>query len=79
MHDRGLEQCRINNNATDPAALRVKCILYYMQGWILEFGQYLRKEALFNTCYTKTLFGESKLNFSFCLGICLCVKLNFTL
>jgi len=30
------------------------------------------------TCYREILF-ESKLNFSFCLGICFCVEVDFTL
>jgi len=27
----------------------------------------------------ETFFAESKLNFSFCLGICFCVEVNFSL
>jgi len=32
----------------------------------------------FYTCYTETLFVETKVIFSFCLGICFCVKVHFT-
>jgi len=34
---------------------------------------------IFYTCYTEILFVETKVNFSFCLGICFCVKVHFAL
>jgi len=34
---------------------------------------------IFCTCYTEILFVETKVNFSFCLGICFYVKVHFTL
>jgi len=86
-------QCRISNNSKcrncygprafgGPGVLCVKFILYYTQGNILEFRcprQTLRTGDLYFTHDTETLFAESKLNVSFCLGICFCVKVHFTL
>jgi len=75
--------------ATSPALLGapvlcVKIVVYCMQGWMLESKCKANspKGALYFTHvihHTETLFAESKLNFSFCMGICFCVKGNFTL
>jgi len=54
-----------------------------MQEWMPEFRfpkQTIRNGALyFYVCYSETLFAETKLNFSFCLAFCFCVKVHFTL
>ena len=71
-------QCQINNsskcsNCYWPHAfgglvvLRVKFVLYNMEGWVLELRcprQTHLSFPVFYTCRTKTLFAESKLNFS---------------
>ena len=75
-----------------PAVLCVKPFHYFMQGvdirfWVpntnfREVGypmQTFGKWTLLYTCCTKSLFAESKLNFSFCLEICFCVEVYFTL
>jgi len=90
---RGAIQYRIDNsskcsNSFGPRAfwglaiLYIEFVLNCMQGWILEFRcpmQTLKKGPIFSTCYTKTSFAESKFNLSFCLGICFCVNVHFTL
>jgi len=43
-------------------------------------SRYITKGTpILRTCYTETLFAESKFNVLFCLGICFCVKVHFTL
>jgi len=43
------------------------------------FTLHQKRAPIFYTCYTKILLAETNLNFSFCLDICFCVKVNFTL
>jgi len=45
--------------------------------WMPEANSY-EGGPIFYTCYTETLFAESKSKFSFCLGISICVKVHFT-
>jgi len=82
------DQCRFNLTlvanvvtATGPALLAapqscVFCSLLCLYA-ILEFSsprQTRRRGPIIFTCYTETSSAESKLNFSFCLGICFWVK-----
>ena len=67
---------------TGPAVLCVKFVHYNMQRYILQFRcprQILSKGSRYFTHDTGTLFAERKLNFSFCLGNCFCVKVHVTL
>jgi len=43
------------------------------------FTLHQKRAPVFYTCYTKILLVESNLHFSFCLEICFCVKVYFTL
>jgi len=43
------------------------------------FMLHQKRTPVFYTCCTNILLAESTLNFSFCLEICFCVKVHFTL
>jgi len=87
------QQCRINNSSKcsncygprafgGPAVLCIEFFVIICNGGYKKLGargKLSERGPIFYTCYTKTLFAESKFNFSFCLGICFCVKVHFTL
>jgi len=63
-------QCRINDNGkcSDRCGPRGPCVI--LNRWILEFRCQRQTLPMYFTHGKQTLFAETKLNFSFCLGSC---------